>query len=105
MSLPYHRIFAFLATLSIPTLVFCGAEAQSGDSTPGIVPDFHTQGRIYVRPVFFLPKDATISTTELDSAIGMLKSHLALAQAQYKSLLNVSTFSIVDMNNVEITYR
>ena len=100
-----HRIFAFLCLASFRVLAFFGADAQPVDSSHGIVPQFHSQGRIHIRPVFFLPRDATISTTELDSAISLLESHLVLAQAQYKSLLNVSTFAVVDMKSVEITYR
>ena len=50
--------------------------------------------KISIFPVFFLPKDAFISSENLSNAAELLRDHLELARSHYKRLLKSDTFPI-----------
>ena len=61
-----------------------------------LVPHFPNQSRIQIFPVFFVPRDASISAAELRTGVRLLYSHLTIAQGHYQFLLKTTSFSLLD---------
>lgn len=72
-------------------------------SPPNFVPRFSGQSRLSVFPVLFVPGDASLSQQEAVTARELLRSHLAIAQEHYRSLLRTDTF--VFLENDSNVYR
>ena len=86
-----------LGGLFFISFFLCPADAQIVD----IVPKFNDESRLVVLPVFFVPQDTDFTQEELRDAGELLRSHIGIAQAHYRTLLETDTFAAADKTDNE----
>ena len=86
-----------LGGLFFISFFLCPADAQIVD----IVPKFKDESRLVVLPVFFVPQDTDFTQEELRDAGELLRSHIGIAQAHYRTLLETDTFAAADKTDNE----
>jgi hypothetical protein len=75
----------------------------SGEAPPDSPPDTPPEpdtiprdctGRVIVRPILYVPSDASLSASARTAALSLLDQHMALAQSFYRDLLVTDTFCV-----------